>query len=220
MTVVIGWIDTEHHHINAARIQNLFCHCRRMGRKSDMAYDSLFFQLFDPFQHAVFLYLPQVALLIDTVQEAKINIVCLQCVQLPVNGFADRIEVSGPSIGSCVVVCSEMNLEMHILSAAGNLLAKRRKRYGIGGCKIEVIDPLFQGKSHNFLRFLFPGSSDGTGSHSQNTDALLSFWQFTIFHVVFLLVFRYKKGVSPSSLCWKIIHLGVYFRSIDFYQCL
>ena len=77
-------------------------------------------QLQDGVDDAVFLHGAQIAFLIDAVDEAEIDMVGLQLIQLPGNGCLDLLWIGGPAILPAGVVRAEMDLQIDLIPALGN----------------------------------------------------------------------------------------------------
>lgn len=131
MLIVIAGIDAEHHHVRKIRIQNMTGGDRIMCGEAEMTHNVLTFQLFKIAQHAVLSIRLPVMLFVKAMDEAVINIVCLQLFKLPGNATLDLVEIKAPGIAfSRGIDGPEMNLIAHLAAHIGKSVTKERKAAG------------------------------------------------------------------------------------------
>ena len=164
MAVVIHRIDGEHHHIENSHIQHAVCQLRRVGGQSDVPHNALRLQVKQIVQNTVSLIILQITDLIQTVHEAKVNIICFQLLQLPCDGFFDAVQRRVPAVFAGGIVRAEMQLYIRVLPPSGKGFADAGENSGVTACKIDIVDTAVQRERHRLHDVLNGVFSDNRGS--------------------------------------------------------
>ena len=152
-------------------------------------------------QNSAFFCLFQIGKLVDAMDKPKINVVRLQCLQLPVHGPFDLLQIQGPSVFSGGIIRTEMDLVVYLVPAAGSCLSEGRKWVGVSGGHIEIVDAMFQSHGHRLHRFLVSRGTQGTVPQSQDADLFCSLRQFAIFHTAILPSDQFLPFLSAVRSC-------------------
>ena len=145
MAVIIGRIDAEHHHIQKARIQHLIDDGRRVGGKTNVTNNALFFQLLDMLQRAAFQIFFEIRRLIDAVDETKVDVVRVQLFQKPVHAADDLILFRSPAVFSGRIVGSKMHLKTDFVTVSRKGSPIIIKSHNLRHSQIKVVDTAFHG---------------------------------------------------------------------------
>ena len=102
--------------------------------------------------------------LIQTVHEAKVNIICFQLLQLPCDGFFDAVQRRVPAVFAGGIVRAEMQLYIRVLPPSGKGFADAGENSGVTACKIDIVDTAVQRERHRLHDVLNGVFSDNRGS--------------------------------------------------------
>ena len=197
--VVVSRVDAEHEHIHQAGVQHLVDQLRGVGGKADMAHHPRLFLLQQVVQHSVFPVLLPVGGLVQAVDEAVVDVVGLQLLQLPVHRAADRIQIGGPAVASPLAVDgAEVDLVEDLVPDVGQGLAEGGEVHRLGGGQVKVVDPVLHSQPQRLDPLGLPGGGDGAGPHPQGADTVPRAPVDTIFHDVFP---RFSVGLAGQGPC-------------------
>ena len=102
--------------------------------------------------------------LIQTVHEAKVNIICFQLLQLPCDGFFDAVQRRVPAVFAGGIVRAEMQLYIRVLPPSCKGFADAGENSGVTACKIDIVDTAVQRERHRLHDVLNGVFSDNRGS--------------------------------------------------------
>ena len=166
-----------------------------MGGQADVLHNALRFEFKQIAQNAVSLVILQITNFIQTVHEAEVDVIGLQLLQLPRDGFFDAVQHRVPAVFAGGIVRTEMQLQIRILSPAGKGFSDAGEDGGVAAREIDIVDAAVQRKCHRFHDVLNGVFSDDGGSEADDADLLGSVGQLPVFHTIHLI----KTYCTPAS---------------------
>ena len=181
--VVIGGVDAEHQHVHQAGVQHLPGGGRRVRGQADAAHDALFLQAEQVIQHAVFPVLLPVGRLIQAVDEAVVNVVSAQRLELPGDRALRRLAVGGPAVALAVAVAgAEVNLIAHPVARAGKGLTKGGEVVRLGGGQVVVVHAALKRHAQQGDALPAPCLADGAAAQADHADLVAGAAVDAVFH--------------------------------------
>ena len=181
--IVVAGVDAEHHHVRQAGVQHLPGQGRRMGGEADVADDALGFQRLQKLKNAVVHIPAPVAGLVHTVDEAVVDVVRPQLLQLPRYRPLDGLQIRGPAVRfTGGVIGAEVDLVEHLPAHTRKGGAEDGEAGGVGSGQVEVVDPLLQGHLQRGGTLFRPGGGEAAGAHAQDADPVPGAAVDTVFH--------------------------------------
>ena len=129
-------------------------------------------------------------------EEAEVDVVRPEVLQLPGDGLLDLVLFRGPAVLAADVVRAEVDLEIDGLPQVRQGLAVGGDDRGVARRQVKVVDAALHGGADGVDDLaLRPGADDG-GAHADDADLLPSVGQGTILHM--LLLFRRRRVFSAA----------------------
>ena len=142
-----------------------------MGGEADVADDALGFQRLQILKNAVVHIPAPVAGLVHTVDEAVVDVVRPQLLQLPRYRPLDGLQIRGPAVRfTGGVIGAEVDLVEHLPAHTRKGGAEDGEAGGVGSGQVEVVDPLLQGHLQRGGTLFRPGGGEAAGAHAQDAD--------------------------------------------------
>ena len=190
LTVIVDRIDGEHHHVDDIHVQHAIDQRRRMRGQADVTDHALLFQREHIVHYAVFLVCVQILVLVKAVDEAEIDVVGSQMIELPGDGSLDFVQSGRPAVFAAGVVRAEMHLQIDLTANVLERLSVGRKDGCVAARHVEVVHAALAGRAHRFDDLLLGPRADDRRAHADHADFLAAARQCAIVHSCFLLLKR------------------------------
>ena len=145
--------------------------------------DALGFQRLQILKNALVHIPAPVAGLVHTVDEAVVDVVRPQLLQLPRYRPLDGLQIRGPAVRfTGGVIGAEVDLVEHLPAHTRKGGAEDGEAGGVGSGQVEVVDPLLQGHLQRGGTLFRPGGGEAAGAHAQDADPVPGAAVDTVFH--------------------------------------
>ena len=152
----------------------------------------------------------KILVLIHTVQEPEIRIICSQRLQFPGEGFSDHVQIPGPAVFSLFVIDrSEMQLEKHLFPLSGKGPAKRFINIFSSCTQVKKVDAVLGGGAHHALNLRIRAVLNASHPQTEHAEFFLcrSMGQLSVLHKnpPFRNVSQHPAAFSGASCCFYYI---------------
>ncbi len=172
LTVIVYGIDGKHKHIDDFHIQHAVCKRGRVRGKADVPDHALLLQREYIIQHAVFAVGLQILFLIKAVDEAKIDIICLQIFQLPLDGRPDFVQLRRPAVFAGGIIRAEVYLQVHLIAHVPERLAIGGEDRCVTARHIEIVHAVCHRALNRRDDFRLGFCADHRCAHANGADLL------------------------------------------------